>query len=69
MPVDAAWCAPVSDVPACRADASSRIAVSLPLALLIGRSIRFADEARLAQASPAVPDFVPAAWLTPAESC
>ena len=38
------------------------VAVAAPMALLIGRSIRFADEATRAQSSPAVPDFVPAEW-------
>ena len=40
-------------------------AVALPLALLIGRSIRHADEVESAQSAPVVPDFLPADWAVP----
>jgi hypothetical protein len=36
--------------------------LSAPLALLVGRSIRCADQAVVACREPAVPDFVPAEW-------
>ncbi len=36
--------------------------LSVPLGLLIGRSIRLCDERESAQSQPAVPDFVPAGW-------
>jgi hypothetical protein len=42
------------------------VALAAPLAMLIGRSLRLADEAETAQSSPAVPDFVPADWAVPA---
>ena len=40
-------------------------AIALPLALLIGRSIRHADEVESAQSAPVVPDFLPADWAVP----
>ena len=40
-------------------------AVAVPLALLIGGSIRHADRVESANSIPAVPDFVPADWSVP----
>jgi hypothetical protein len=42
------------------------VALAGPLALLVGRSLRLADEAEAARSSPAVPDFLPADWGVPA---
>jgi hypothetical protein len=42
------------------------VALAAPLALLVGRSLRLADEAEAARSSPAVPDFLPADWGVPA---
>jgi hypothetical protein len=44
----------------------SWVAVAAPLALVIGRSVRVADEALVAPSSPAVPGFVPAEWVASA---
>jgi hypothetical protein len=41
------------------------VAVAMPLALLIGRFIRHADEVDCALSSPCVPDFLPAEWTVP----
>jgi glycerol-3-phosphate acyltransferase PlsY len=38
---------------------------SLPLALLIGRSVGLADELDAGADQPNVPQFVPAAWTVP----
>ena len=42
------------------------VAVAMPLALLIGRSIRHADSMEATVGFPAAPDFVPAHWAEPA---
>ncbi|SFF51509.1 hypothetical protein [Blastococcus tunisiensis] len=44
---------------------SAWVATAVPLALLIGRTIRLADR-RAAAAPAALPDFVPEAWTTSA---
>ena len=38
--------------------------LSAPLALLVGRSIRCAEQASVPIPEVAIPDFVPAEWLT-----
>jgi hypothetical protein len=40
--------------------------LSAPLALLVGRSIRLADQREPTPTCPAVPDFLPGDWATPA---
>ena len=42
------------------------VALAAPLALLIGRALRHADEAESALSFPAVPDFLPSEWAEPA---
>ena len=42
------------------------VALAGPLALLIGRSLRHAEEAESARCFPAVPDFLPTEWAEPA---
>jgi hypothetical protein len=42
------------------------VAAAVPLALLIGRSIRHADAVESVQSSSVVPDFLPADWAVPA---
>jgi hypothetical protein len=39
--------------------------LTAPLALLVGRWIRLADQQESTHAWPAVPDFVPDDWATP----
>jgi hypothetical protein len=39
--------------------------VAMALALLIGRSIRLADELETLPGQPAAPDFVPVDWTVP----
>jgi hypothetical protein len=42
--------------------------LTAPLALLVGRSIRLADQRESTHACPAVPDFVPDDWAASAGS-
>ncbi|SOE00379.1 hypothetical protein [Blastococcus haudaquaticus] len=42
------------------------VSVAVPLALLIGSSIRRADEPAPSSPHPTIPDFVPAHWVASA---
>jgi hypothetical protein len=42
------------------------VSVATLLAMLLGRSVRIADQLADSGASVTVPDFVPANWTTPA---
>jgi hypothetical protein len=45
------------------------VALAVPVALLIGRGLRIADQRHAAaRTSPRTPDFVPAEWLDPIPS-